>query len=160
MLQSEIARIGESGTFTKLANVAIRELCKSGASQIVCGPITSGGFGSKDKNLQAFIQTIDALTGMDFPIFNQVLYEPALWQLTDTAQKAGADFSEMHPILEDFYRPLFMTRRFKAAWFIPGWESSKGATWERNLLGSLGAQFYDLRREWWERNVLARFPYA
>ncbi len=156
----EMQRIIAESDFRRLGEIAVRELCKSGASQIVCGPITTGGLGSHEKNLRAFDMTVQRLLSEGNPLFNQVPYEDPLKQMEIIWLAANPKAPYCAPILEDFYRTLFMTRRFKIAWFIPGWESSKGATWERNLLGSLGAQFYDIRREWWESEVLAHFPYA
>lgn len=41
-------------------------------------------------------------------------------------------------ILEDFYEPLFMCGKITTLYFIPGWESSRGANWEYKKAEELG----------------------
>lgn len=138
-------------SFESLAELALEELAKFPPGvEIVCGPITSGGAGSIKDNLTIFNAVIKRLLEQRRPVFNQMPYENQLFALRD-AWKADPDALQergYEPVLEQFYRPLFSSERFAKAWFIPKWETSSGATWERNLLRSLGVEFEDLSEDW------------
>jgi hypothetical protein len=134
-----------TGSFEELVELALNEVAKfRGDIEIVCGPITSGGRGSVEENLKLFNAVIKGLIDEGRPIFNQMPYEDALFRLRAKSEKAEGrmpgDASYNPIVLERFYRPLFETNRFTRAWFIKGWESSKGACWEHELLSGLGAQ--------------------
>lgn len=124
-------------TFEKLAAIARAELAKfSGDAEIVCGPITTGGRGSIEKNLEVFEAVIGRMLRKGRPLFNQMPYETQLFALRRVwrPQESWMARSWYEPVLEEFYLPLFTAGRIKRAWFIPGWKSSKGAQWERDML--------------------------
>lgn len=138
-------------SFEELAALGLRELMKfPGDVEIVCGPITSGGLGSIEKNLAVFNDVVRRMLRHGQPLFNQMPYEDQLFALRDAwkPEPAIPYPPGYEPVLERFYRPLFETRRIRRAWFIPNWETSRGATWERELLGSLGAITHTLKDEW------------
>lgn len=139
-------------TFPALTGFAKFELSKfEGDVEIVCGPITTGGQGSVQKNLEVFNGAIAGLIKQGRPVFNQMPYETALFRLRAEHERKTnrdpADLSYNPVVLEEFYRPLFETRRFTRAWFLPGWRSSKGACWERGVLLALGAHVTDLSED-------------
>ena len=41
-------------------------------------------------------------------------------------------------ILDDFYSPIFNSGLIKEFYFMPNWQSSKGANWEHNEANRLG----------------------
>lgn len=106
---------------------------------MVCGPISTGGLGCIEANKQRFTDAIFHLQGLGHIIFNQMPFESGLARLnTHTA------FSYDLRILELFYRPIFESGRIKTKFFIPGWESSTGARWERRLAEELNIRIVDL----------------
>lgn len=98
----------------------------------VCGPIATGGLGSVSKNLEVFDKAIRKLQEEGKIIFDQIPFE---WPMQELKKKIpdGAK-----TILEDFYLPIFSSGKVTTLYFIPGWETSKGATWEHEVALRLG----------------------
>lgn len=137
-------------SFAELSMIAIRELTLfTGGAEIVCGPISTGGRGL-DNNILVFGRSITRLLEQGKEVFSQVPYEEKIFELRRKWQEVSPENNGKYclPILEEFYRPLFATHRIRVAWFIPGWESSQGAQWERNELTRLGASVCDLDERW------------
>lgn len=100
---------------------------------IVCGPMTTGGLGSLDANMARHALGQQRLRKLGIVVFNQAPFQEAIIRLTDHHNSTEYDMR----ILEDFYRPIFLSRHITHAWFLPGWEGSKGAAWERDFLLAL-----------------------
>lgn len=150
------ARCTQTDSFAELVPIALAELEKFvGGCNIVCGPISTGGRGSVEENLKVFFGTIDALRSEGREVFSQKPYEERIfffrtrWQGEDPS-RSGA---YCMPILEEFYEPLFKRGIIKDAWFIPGWESSFGARWERKTLTALGVTIHDLTTDWVDQHI-------
>lgn len=144
--------------FPALLEFALPELYKykETGCEIVCGPISTGGRGV-EANMEIFSATIRTLLADGQPIFSQAPYEERIfffrkrWQESDPAN-AGKYYER---ILHDFYLPLFETRIIRRGWFLPGWKSSRGATWERGKLREFGAECTDLDEKWVDRMLAA-----
>jgi hypothetical protein len=141
----------KTNTFEELAALALMEMEKfTEGCDIVCGPISTGGVGSIEGNLKVFARTIDKLQETGHPIFTQLPYEEKIFSFRERWRAENPSRSEDYymPILEEFYRPLFQSGKVKRAWFINGWESSKGARWERDELANLQVEVIDLGAGW------------
>ncbi len=146
-----IKECSETDSFAELSRLAVAELRKfPDGAEVVCGPISTGGRGDISINFKVFGATIAKLQKQGRPIFSQVPYEERIfsfrkrWQDSDPS-RAGQYYM---PILDEFYRPLFETKLIRKGWFIPGWESSFGARWERDKLIEVKADIVDLPTEW------------
>ncbi len=132
---AECGRIALAKTFPELALIALDVLGRMpGDVGFVCGPITTGGLGSFEKNLARFARTIDLLAARGYNVFTQVIFQEALLRLYSDKSYCKGDIH----LLEEFYTPVFSSDRVTTQCFIPGSESSHGATWEKNLGQSLG----------------------
>ena len=100
----------------------------------LCGPMSTGGLGDLGKNMKFFQCALEVLEGDDFIVFDQSLFQGAMIRLSKK-EDHGAYCT---PILEVFYRRLFESGLIKKTLFLPDWQSSKGATWERELAVRLG----------------------
>ena len=109
---------------------------------IVCGPISTGGKGNVQANLEVFHKTIQKLTDMDKNIFNQMPFEKHLGRLQ--AKSEGSKEEKNQALLDGFYKPLYKSGCIKKFYFIHGWESSQGARWERDMAKELGIEVEDL----------------
>lgn len=98
----------------------------------VCGPIATGGLGSVEANLKKFDETIKKLQSEGKIIFDQIPFEWPMQDLKKTVLE-GRD-----SILNDFYLPIFESGKVKTLYFIKGWESSYGATWEHEQAQKIG----------------------
>ena len=148
LFQEKCAR---ADSLQKLYTLAVGESLKfSDGCGIVFGPISTGGRGKIEENIRVFEATIRALQQQGMPIFSQIPYEDQIsllcrqWRDSDPS-RAGKYYM---PVLDEFYGPLIQTGLIKQSWFIPGWESSYGAKWERKRLEVIGADIHDLSSEW------------
>jgi hypothetical protein len=137
----DIARIEGSGTFEEMVDIAYKILDRMPADVgMVCGPITSGGLGSVEANIAEFGRRITALQENGKVIFDQMPFEADMQRIKKTPYY---DPTRDH-LLETFYIPIFNHPKIKTFYFIPGWEASYGARWERNLVTKLGKVIVDL----------------
>lgn len=125
-------------------------------AEMVFGPITTGGRGSPELNLYAFEASIKRLLAEGREIFNQIPYEPKLFQLSSIWRESCPANRDAYcwPLLKEVYLPLFQSGFIVRGWFLSGWESSQGARWERQVLTDLTIPCNDLGREWIEDAIL------
>lgn len=126
----------ESDTFEALFSVAHSILLRMPQPvAMVCGPISSGGKGSKEENLKIFKKTIKELSDKKIMIFSQMPFEEPMWRIQKTAYYKGG-----YHTLEGFYLPIFESGLIKRFYFIRGWEGSFGAKWEYAQAKRLGIE--------------------
>jgi len=130
----DLEDIERAQTFSDLADVALRVLRQMPRPiSMVCGPISTGGSGSVEKNLERFHAVIDALRDERVRIFSQMFFENKLFKMkTWPSYKGGIQ------LLEEFYRPIFESGFIYRMYFMPNWQTSMGATWERGEAQRLG----------------------
>lgn len=92
----------------------------------VCGPISTGGAGSVEKNLKRFEQAIADLQSQGVEIFDQVSFEIPIQRIKSLREYGNYD----DLLLYDFYLPIFESRLVHKLYFLPDWKSSVGARWE------------------------------
>jgi hypothetical protein len=149
LLMSECAKVDSLTGLRLLAEVELHKFIDG--AEIVCGPISTGGRGSVEANMKAFEATVTGLLRDGRPIFSQIPYEEKIFFFRERFQAKPGNAGKYYlPILYDFYLPLFETGRIKKGWFLPGWESSFGARWEREQLQLYRAEIEDLSLEWVE----------
>ncbi len=102
----------------------------------VCGPISTGGQGSLEANLQVFSDTIDQLVAQKKVIFDQIPFEDHIFRIVNT----GWGKRQNNQLLKEFYLPIFESGFVRTLYFIPDWQSSKGATWEHTQGQRLGME--------------------
>ncbi len=151
-----IGECTKADSFAELTPLAIAELHKfSDGAEVICGPISTGGRGNAEANFAIFSGAINALQQQGRPIFSQIPYEERIfffrkrWQDSDPSH-AGQYY---RPILLEFYGPLIRSGRIRKGWFIPGWERSVGAQWERRELIEMKAEICYLTDEWVADNI-------
>ncbi|OGD71046.1 hypothetical protein A3A84_02760 [Candidatus Collierbacteria bacterium RIFCSPLOWO2_01_FULL_50_23] len=135
-LSSIEARLAVSETFEDLLEIALYEIAQLPAAPvgIVCGPVTSGGMGNMEENIAHFRRWINKLQSQGGNIFDQMPYEAPMQRIKATPYY---DPTRDH-LLETFYGTLFRSGLIDVWYFIPGWQDSYGATWEHDLVKSLG----------------------
>ncbi|MBI4992006.1 MAG: DUF4406 domain-containing protein [Candidatus Harrisonbacteria bacterium] len=133
-LNQDIADVQAVNTFEELADLALRIIRRMPQPVAqVCGPITSGGLGSVEKNLERFQKTIDLLRDRGESIFNQMLFEQPMFRIKATPYYQGGD-----QLLHKFYLPIFESGLVKILYFMSDWQSSYGAKWEHEQALRLG----------------------
>ena len=142
-------------TFRDLTEMALKDLrLLGGRAEIVCGPITTGGYNNVVVNLLVFNYAIEVLQNYGRPMFSQMPYEAGLADLEHEWMLKNPGAPYCHPILTEFYDPLFRSKLIAQAWFLPGWETSKGSTWERERLTDYRVPVGDLPTGWMRKLIL------
>jgi len=101
----------------------------------VCGPISTGGKGSIDANLETFNEKIKELQKNGLNVFDQMPFEEQIGKLVHSIEEKG-EYAET--ILLDFYLPIFEGNYINELHFLPDWSSSYGANWEHEQAKRLG----------------------
>ncbi|MBI5732745.1 DUF4406 domain-containing protein [Candidatus Jorgensenbacteria bacterium] len=113
-------------TFSGLSIVAMRIIKRMPQPvAMVSGPLSTGGLGSFKENLIVFEEAVQKLSGQGLYVFNQLPFEEHMWRIAQAPAYRGAD-----ELLEEFYLPIFESGLVKSIYFIKGWETSYGASWE------------------------------
>ena len=132
--KKDVQDVKKAKCFGDLSKVAMRVLGRMPQPVgEICGPITSGGLGSREKNLAAFLKAIDELRAQGKTIFDQIPFEEKLYEFTQANWYRGG-----LQLLEEFYLPLFKSGLIEVFYFMPLWHTSMGATWEHKMGLELG----------------------
>ncbi len=102
---------------------------------MVSGPMSTGGSGSIEKNVERFTRAVHALSQTGITVFNQMPFQEAMSRLLKRHNHTQAYYM---PLLEDFYLPLFESGLITTIYFLPDWQSSTGAAWEHAQCLRLG----------------------
>ncbi len=92
---------------------------------MLCGPISTGGSGSRSTNLEVFGRAIERASADGLFVFSQMPFENDMGRI----YKSDPALQGLR-LLEEFYRPIFELGFVNLLCFLPGWENSVGATWE------------------------------
>jgi hypothetical protein len=111
----------------------------------ICGPMSTGGLGSLEANMARFSLAVNRAKYNGLLVFEQIPFQNAIVRLSLHKTRRG---EYNHDILELFYRRVFESRHIHRTLFLPGWEDSVGAKWERNLVTSLGLIVSEYPVEW------------
>lgn len=144
-----------ASSFPEVGEIALRvlDLMPDGDIHQVCGPISTGGFGCRDKNRQLFGFAVDELVRQGHLVFNQVPLEYSFQKLVKPWMAANPDADYPMPILEEVYARIFESGRIKVAMFLPDWHDSFGTRWEHDKVTSLGIEVCDYPREWLREEI-------
>jgi len=110
----------------------------------ICGPMSTGGFGTLDQNMARFRVAIKQAQQNGLLVFNQIPFQGVIIRVSDHHRSLTYDMA----ILEVFYRKIFECGHVSRTLFLPGWESSRGARWEREFASSLGIPTEDYPHRW------------
>ncbi len=141
--QMEQEALHKATTYGEVAEIALGQMNRISLAigkglDMVCGPISSGGLGSIEKNIERFNEAIDTLLTNGYSVFSQMPYEDKIWSIRDMAEEDIKNGAYDQNLLEDFYGPVFRSGLVKRKHFIPDWQSSIGACWEHNLATETG----------------------
>ncbi len=92
---------------------------------MICGPISTGGKGSRNENLKIFSRAIDRASAGGLFVFSQMPFENDMERIYKSNQNLQGT-----RLLEEFYLPMFNSGLIKLLCFIPDWEHSVGARWK------------------------------
>ena len=111
----------------------------------LCGPMTTGGKGSLAANMSYFTKALELASHKGLHVFNQMPFQDSIIRLSVEADSRKEYCKE---ILHIFYRGIFRTGFIKELMFLPDWQSSVGARWEREEGQLLGLVISDFPAAW------------
>lgn len=124
-------RVNSATTMAELGQVALGVLRRMPPPIVqVCGPLTTGGAGSLEANIARFRAAIAVLKRRGWSVFDQIPFQETMIRIGKSAGQAGYCW----PILWEFYQPVFRSGLINRAFFLPGWQSSTGASWEHRMV--------------------------
>lgn len=145
-------RVTEAASFEGVADVVLEVLHLLPQPVVqVCGPISTGGLGCREKNMRVFARCICELRMQGMNVFDQVPLQNGFDRLVREWRKANPNANYCLPILETVYKPIFLSGLVKTAYFLPGWQSSFGTRWERGIVVGHGIESREFPMEWWSR---------
>ncbi len=135
-----LVRLNRANSYTELWWVA-RTILRRMPRPIVevCGPISTGGLGSREENCRAFSLAITWLRKRGFSVFDQMPFQNQMARMMDAYKRQNGGQYDMR-VLEEFYEPIFGSGMIGEGRFLPGWGDSVGATWERGKMVTLGIE--------------------
>lgn len=124
---ADYVELERARSFHELNSIAVRILKRMERPVAqVCGPISTGGVRSVERNLVSFDLAIATLIGKGVTVFNQIPFEMPMQRIR---AKQALKIYNMELLL-DFYLPLFEQRHIEILYFLPDWQTSVGARWE------------------------------
>lgn len=142
-------KLDSAQTFEELADIGLsmlKQISLSGKPIVqICGPISTGGFGNHKKNLAYLEKAIEVANKKGLQVFDQTPFDDAMAKLSEKYAKTEG---YTLPILETFYKKIFKSGLITKVIFLPDWQSSKGATWERNVASQFHMKVEDYPKEW------------
>jgi hypothetical protein len=155
-LELQTDGIGAS-TMEELAEIVASNLAGKRNLAMVCGAITTGGTGNQVHNFEIFNAVIRGLERRGRQMFNQIPYEFGLRKLAHKWEEEGNKGYCM-PILTVFYDRVFKSGAISEGFFIPGWYTSTGASWERSMLTETEIEIRDFTRLEIKTLLMAEYP--
>ena len=148
LTESEAIALEKAESLVEAAEIAVSVLARMNASGRpivqICGPLTTGGLGNLEANSARFERAIEIARERGLTVFNQMPFQEAIVRLSKHAYSDEYDMD----ILEIFYRKIFECGHVATALFLPDWESSRGASWERGVVSSLGIRVEEYPLAW------------
>lgn len=142
LVENDYRAMAEAQTFHDLLAVALRILKRVPRSLVqLSGPVTTGGKGSIEENLRVLAQATKILQEKGYRVFDISVFHEALLRLEHQTRKGDAYCLEM---LEIFFRGIFESGYISKVFFLPDWESSTGARWERECVAKQGIEIIDM----------------
>lgn len=141
--EADVQELEKVKTYHEMALIAMRILERiPGSKTQICGPISTGGKGSKEENMKEFNKAIFFFHQQGENVFDQVPFQEAMTRLSREVNSYDTR------VLTDFYLPLFESGKVTTFIFLPGWRSSKGARWENEQIKKIGYKIIYLPKNW------------
>lgn len=137
-------------TFEETAEVALTILARMSHPNReiaqICGPMSTGGLGNLRANMIRFQLAVDRALDNGLVVFDQIPFQQAIIRLCKLKKNNQTEYD--WEILEIFYRQIFESGHVHRTLFLPGWQESIGARWERELVTKLGLIVEEYPTHW------------
>ncbi|MDO8523527.1 MAG: hypothetical protein Q7S12_04620, partial [bacterium] len=116
----------------------VLEKMQPGPVAMVCGPISTGGLCSVEKNLEVLDKAVANLKSQNIKVFEQRPLEKHIRRLCELPAYESYKKGNYICLLEELYGPLFKSGLIHEMHFIPLWYTSVGTKWEHKQAVRLG----------------------
>jgi hypothetical protein len=146
----EVEALDWANSFEELADIAIiilvRMKLEAPDREIVqiCGPMSTGGLGSLEANMQRFRGAVEVAESKGLFVFNQSPFQDAMFRIGNW--RGGMQYCT--DILKIFYDKVFRSGLLNKGLFLPDWQGSIGTVWEWEVMPKLGIKVEDYPSEW------------
>lgn len=143
--QEDYRDLEKAQSFSDLVPIALRIIKRMPQPvATVSGPVSTGGRGSIEANLHLLAAAVNQAYAKGISLFDQNPFEARLQELKTKIPYEGY----RHDLLDEFYKPVFESGLITRMYFLPDWETSTGARWERAECERLGIEAADYPEEW------------
>lgn len=118
---------------------------------MISGPMTTGGMGHYSKNILLFQHAIEEAREAGIHVFNQTMLEEHLQRLLRNWFASNPDSKYCTYVLTDVYETLLSSGHIQGLYFMPDWETSYGARFEREAAERLNLALHDYPIDWYEK---------
>ena len=141
----DYAELEKAQTFSDLVPIALRIIKRMPPPvAMISGPVTTGGRGSIEENLHVLSAAVNQVYEKGISLFDQNPFEAKIQEAKTRIVYEGY----CQPVLDEFYKPIFESGLVARMYFLPDWQSSTGARWERAECERLGMEIVDYPQEW------------
>ena len=109
----------------------------------VCGPLTSDGPEGYAGNARRLEQAVEILKSKGMSV----------WSVNGGEQKIKERQCSHSSVCNYFHGPILESGLIQKAYFLPHWEESKGALFERETAEKVGIIIQEFPEEWFTHNV-------
>lgn len=131
--QKEIEKIRDTSTIEEILELSLGALRRIPSPVgMVCGPVSTGGLGSIEKNIQSLDEAITNFELHKIHVFDQSVLESGIRRLRRAfSEKERLSEKQVNlRILTELYLPILESGLVQTLYFLPDWETSFGARWE------------------------------
>lgn len=135
--EEDYKALEKATTYKQLFEIALIILNRMPENRTqVCGPISTGGRGSFEANMEYIDSIIKKLQDEGVNVFDQMPFEIPMSKIKKLYPTEGYDYN----LLNEFYLPIFESGLVKKLYFLPDWKSSTGSKWEHEQGLRLGIE--------------------
>lgn len=118
---------------------------------MISGPMTTGGMGHYSKNIVLFQHAIEEATSNGLSVFNQTMLEEHLQRLVREWLTCNPESKYCQHVLSDVYDTLLASTHIQGVYFLPDWQTSYGARWERDAAERHTLTIHEYPEAWYQK---------
>ncbi len=132
--KKDLDELEKCENFRSISKIALKVLKSAGPPPVamICGPISTGGLGSVEKNLTVLRREARMLQKKGFTVFSQLPMEKHISRICGMPAFKSYRAENYKRLLEELYFPLFASGQIHEFYFVQNWFSSKGTNWEHD----------------------------
>jgi MOSC domain-containing protein YiiM len=134
----------------RVALIILERMHRTGRRIIqVCAPMTTGGLGNYEANMEVFRRIIEnAHQSSRYLVFDQDSFTDAILRLDG---KRDNKHEYWHKLIDEFYGAIFRSGYFYGTVWVRGWRGSVGCRGERRIARECGLVKMPCPKDWYNK---------